>query len=234
MSYIRLFLMILWSIACISISIIIRLVTFSPSWSVAMARSIWAPGITILAGTKLVFRSSIPLNQIPSPVIVIANHTSVMDIPYLFQVLPQNLYFIGKKELKKVPFIGWYMMAMGMIFIDRTNKEKSIASIQQAADMVKKGKSVVTFPEGTRSPDGALGIFKNGTFHMAIEAKAPILPVFIHGAHTVWPATHFQIKPQTVTVSIGTPIVTEDWTLTDIMHYNRLSREAVSALSPKS
>lgn len=197
-----------------------------------MARVMWAPVINFFAGVQLKIHITNPslLKSYQGPVIVVSNHASVMDIPFLFQSIPFNLYFVGKKELKKVPFIGWYMMAMGMIFIDRGNKEKSMQSIKKAALLIRKGKSVVTFPEGTRSSDGKIGTFKNGTFHMAIEAQVPILPVYIEGAHHVWPNSKFSIKPYPVQVIIGDPIFTTEWDLGNLQEYNSLVRNAVLEL----
>jgi 1-acyl-sn-glycerol-3-phosphate acyltransferase len=227
--------MIIWSIICISTSLLVRLLTFSSKWGVAMARMMWAPFINLLAGVRLQVHLTNPslLKTYQGPVIVVSNHASVMDIPFLFQSIPFNLYFIGKKELKKVPFIGWYMMAMGMIFIDRGNKEKSMQSIKKAALLIRNGKSVVTFPEGTRSSDGQIGPFKNGTFHMAIEAKIPILPVYIEGAHHVWPNSKFSIQPYPVQIIIGEPINTDQWELGNLQQYNTLVRNAVLQLQSR-
>lgn len=235
MSYLRLFFMIIWSIICISTSLLVRLLTFSSKWGVAMARIMWAPVINFFAGVPLkVHIHNLPLlKSFEGPAIVVSNHASVMDIPFLFQSIPFNLYFVGKKELKKVPFIGWYMMAMGMIFIDRGNKEKSMQSIKKAALLIRNGKSVVTFPEGTRSSDGRIGPFKNGTLHMAVEAQVPILPVYIEGAYHVWPNSKFSIHPYPVQVVIGDPIYTNDWTIENIQQYNTLVRNSVLELQKK-
>lgn len=208
MSSIRLTGMVIWTILCITISMLVRIVTFSPHFSVAMARTIWGPVILWLAGIKLTVKG---LENIPAgkrTYVVVANHQSVIDIPILFSVIPFNVYFIAKKEIAKVPFIGWYMHLMGMIFVDRGSREKAINSMINAGKLIREGKNVMTFPEGTRSRDGKIGVFKAGTFFMAEQAGVDILPVKITGAGKIWPSGVYTITKGPVTVSIGAPIST--------------------------
>jgi 1-acyl-sn-glycerol-3-phosphate acyltransferase len=138
---------------------------------------------------------------------VVSNHQSFIDIPILFRALPINLYFVAKKEIKKMPFIGWFMMLTGMIFIDRSNRQKSYASMQLAGQKIKKGKNVLTFPEGTRSKDGIIGTFKKGSFSIAIENNIAILPVSIANAENVWNTNKMKLNPGMITVKIGEPIL---------------------------
>lgn len=208
MSAIRLTGMILWSIFSITSSIIVRFLTFSTDRGVAMARTVWSPVIVWLAGIKFTVKG---LENIPTDkrsYIVISNHESVIDIPILCYTLPFNVYFVAKKEINKVPFIGWYMHAMGMIFLDRGSREKSLQSMISASSLIRAGKSVITFPEGTRSLNGKIGAFKKGTFVMAEQAGVDILPVKITGAGKIWPSLGFTIKRGPVTVSFGKPIST--------------------------
>lgn len=173
-----------------------------------MARTVWAPVILWMAGIKLTVKG---LENIPAgkqSYIVVANHQSVIDIPILFYVLPFNVYFVAKKEIFKVPFIGWYMYMMGMIFIDRGSRDKALQSMINAGTLIRDGKSVMTFPEGTRSLDEKIGSFKAGTFVMAEKAGVDILPVKIAGAGKIWPSGGFTIKRGPVIVSFGEPIST--------------------------
>lgn len=143
-----------------------------------MARNQWAPGILWICGVRMKVYGLENLDH-TQPYVFVANHQSYLDIPYLFRATPMNLYFIAKKELKKIPFLGWYMMATGMIFIDRSNRAKSIASLEKSATLVHDGKSVLLFPEGTRSKGGYLSAFKKGPFMLASKADVPIAPVGI-------------------------------------------------------
>jgi len=208
MSSIRLTGMIIWSILCITSSVVVRFLTFSTNLGVAMARTVWAPVILWMAGIKLTVKG---LENIPTdgkPYIVVSNHQSVIDIPILFYILPFNVYFVAKKEIAKVPFIGWYMHAMGMIFLEKGGRDKALQSMISAGLLIRKGKSVMTFPEGTRSLDEKIGSFKAGTFILAEQAGVDILPVKISGAGKIWPSGSFTIKRGPVTVSFGKPIST--------------------------
>lgn len=168
----------LWSSLMITCSIVLMILTFNRRLPVAMARDQWAPGILWICGIKLKIAGAAKLDR-GRPYIFVANHRSFLDIPILFRSIPVNLYFMAKKEVKKIPFVGWYMMATGMIFVDRGNAVKSMASLDKAARMVRGGKSVLMFPEGTRSRDGHLADFKKGPFKLAQKAKVDIAPVGI-------------------------------------------------------
>jgi 1-acyl-sn-glycerol-3-phosphate acyltransferase len=138
--------------------------------------------------------------------VFVCNHLSYLDIPALFRAIPHNLHFVAKKEIKWVPFIGWYMYATGMIFVDRSNRNKAIASLDRAGKLIKKGRDVLMFPEGTRSKSGEIGEFKKGPFMLATKADIAIVPVAISGTEKVLPAGKFTISPSRVSVLIGKPM----------------------------
>jgi len=138
--------------------------------------------------------------------IFVSNHESNFDIPALFSAIPEALFFIAKKELQKVPFMGWYMWAVGMIFIDRGNREKSKKSMIKAGEQIKRGKNVMSFPEGTRSRTGKVETFKKGSFLLSRSTGIPIIPVSVKGAAECIPAGKFEIHPGTIHVHIGRPI----------------------------
>lgn len=206
-SFIRITFMTMYTIFAISSAIVYRLFSGSPKTPVWWAHSWWAPGTLWLAGVKLEVEG---LEQIDfsKPYVFVSNHQSFIDIPCVVKALPTRLHFVGKKELKKFPFIGQYMVAMGMIFIDRSNVNRAIESLKQAGKLVKNGKSVIAFPEGTRTKDGSVGPFKKGTFLLAAEAGVQIVPIRIEGARKVWPAERVYISPGKIRVSIGKPIDT--------------------------
>ena len=170
-----------------------------------MARKMHGPCILWASGIKLVVngKDNFPHDK---PFIFASNHQSHLDIPTLFTSIPVNLHFIAKKELKWVPFIGWFLAATGMIFIDRSNKMKAIQSLDKAGQIIAKGKNVIVFPEGTRMVDGNIGAFKKGSFMLAQKAGVSIVPVAIDGTEKVLPPNTLVLKPHKVTVSIGQPI----------------------------
>jgi len=182
---------------------------------------VWSNVIFLVCGVKLKIKY-VERCRGKGMGIFVANHSSHMDIPAMFLASPVPLYFIAKKELSKVPFMGWYMRLVGMIFIDRSDKDKAYQSIAKAGELIKKGRTVMTFPEGTRSKDGKLGSFKRGSFILAKEAKIPIFPVGIKGSYEIIQPGKFKIKSGTIEVIFGEAIFPET--------YANLSVEELAAL----
>ena len=135
-----------------------------------VAKNIWSRSLCAFVFSKVSLFNKQRLQSIKNEsVMYCANHQSMYDIPALFIALDKPIHFIAKKELKKIPFIGWYVTAAGMIFIDRTNREKAMQSMKKAGTLIKNGRNVITFPEGTRSSDGKLNLFKRGSLSGEIE-----------------------------------------------------------------
>jgi len=145
------------------------------------------------------------------PAIYISNHTSLLDIPILFAAINRPLFYVAKMELKRIPFLGQYMQAMGMIFIDRSNRDKAMMSMRTAIQDIENGKSIVVFPEGTRSKTGELQLFKRGAFVIASEGKIPIVPVVIHGGARALKSGSFALRPTQVTIEICQTIESENF-----------------------
>ncbi|MCR9141243.1 MAG: 1-acyl-sn-glycerol-3-phosphate acyltransferase [bacterium] len=146
------------------------------------------------------------------PVIFISNHQSMVDIIVFFSVLRVPFAWMAKASLFKIPLFGWGMAAAGYIPVERDDRRKALDSLYGAADMVKAGRSVVIFPEGTRGfPDGSMRQFKKGGFILAKRAEVVIQPITIHGASAVMPpkqrGTRIQrISPGKVQMMIHPPI----------------------------
>ena len=98
------------------------------------------------------------------------------------------------------------MRSAGYIEIDRNNREKALQSIDEAALRIWRGKSIMTFPEGTRSRDGEIKSFKQGTFYLAIKSGVPIVPVSIIGSGQIMPKRSLRISPGQIKLVIGEPI----------------------------
>ena len=136
----------------------------------------------------------------------VSNHESLMDIPAIFLVCPNYLFFIAKMELRKTPFVGWLGRSVGMIFIDRKDPERARATIKDAGRQIKNGKNIISFAEGTRSKDGTIGRFKKGSFLIALQSNIDIIPVRIEGAREVLPSGSFRIRPGHIHVHFGEKI----------------------------
>lgn len=165
---------------------------------------------TKLAGINLVVRGKEHLWS-HQPAVYIFNHQSNVDMLIMAKLLRGNVVGVAKQELKYTP-IGPIMMAAGVIFLDRKNREKAIESLKPAVEALKNGKSLGIAPEGTRSYDYNLGKFKKGAFHIAMQAKVPIVPVIIKNAHDAMPRGTNMVNPSMVEVVVLPPVQTAKWT----------------------
>lgn len=192
-----------------------------------IASSIWSYLILKISGVTLVIEGSPPRDN--KARIYVCNHESNMDIPCLFLAIPEAVFFIAKKELQKIPFMGWYMTAVGMIFIDRRDRSKSMESMKKAGQEIKKGKSVLSFPEGTRSKTGEMGIFKRGSFILGVENDIEIIPISLEGTGKIIPTGKFEINGGKVIVNFGTPLDSKTWK-GKVDLYAQYTRDVVKAL----
>ena len=137
-----------------------------------------------------------------------SNHVSMFDIIALTSIIPVKFGWIAKKELFKIPIMGWHMKANNYISVDRSNTRDAVKSLSEAAEQVKNGKRVVIFPEGTRSEDGELQPFKKGLFHICAKTGVPVLPIYIEGTHNILKMHSLHIHPGKVKIIIGSEIHT--------------------------
>lgn len=113
-----------------------------------------------------------------APAILMASHKSNLDIVVYGGLYPKRAVVIGKKEISKIPVFGWFFRATGNILLDRKDLPGAIASISAAAARVREEKiSVWVFPEGHRNGSPTLLPFKKGSFHLALAAQVPIVPI---------------------------------------------------------
>ena len=146
--------------------------------------------------------------------IVMANHQSGLDIPLIFLTLPLQIRMMAKKELFRIPIFGWALSLGGYIKIDRSDRERAIASMDAAAErIIQEHISVVIFPEGTRSPDGELQEFKKGGFMFALQTGLPVLPLTIRGTHKLAPKKTLAIKPGSVALQIHEAVKTSRYSV---------------------
>lgn len=166
-----------------------------------------------LAGVTLIVmgREKIPVG---SAVVFMPNHQSNCDPPAVAVVLPPVL-IMAKREFFRVPIMGTGMRMRGFIPVDRSNRERAYAAVEEAVASLKAGHSFLVFPEGTRSKTGRLQTFKKGVFVMAIKAGVPIVPISVSGANKVMRRGAFRIHPGPVRITIHDPIPTAGCTITD-------------------
>jgi 1-acyl-sn-glycerol-3-phosphate acyltransferase len=200
-----------------------------PRLPLRMAAWYWAPLLFLGAGARLRVEGAERVDW-SRPQVLVANHASMMDIPALFRAVPVPLRFVLKREIARVPFVGWYARLMGMAFIDRGNARDAKRRLADAAERLRGAATFAAFPEGTRSKDGTVGAFKGGALQLAIEAGVPVLPVAIQGAGRVLPPTGFSVRPGEIVVRFGDPIETTGLAPQDRNALARRAREAVIEL----
>lgn len=142
----------------------------------------------------------------------VGNHQSFVDIPVFVNVFPRTVGFVAKKELATLPIITFWMKAIGCVFIDRENPREGIKSILEGAKNLKEGRSMVIFPEGTRSKSSNMAEFKKGTLKMAQKSGSPIVPVTLDGTYKAYEYDGNKIKNGDVKVIIHKPIYINELT----------------------
>jgi 1-acyl-sn-glycerol-3-phosphate acyltransferase len=163
-----------------------------------------------------------------SPTIYMSNHQSAFDIFVLLDKLRVNFKFILKQELMSIPILGFAMRRTGYIAIDRRDPRKAVVSMNEAARKIKGGASVLVFPEGTRSPDGKLGPYKKGGFHLAFKAGCDIIPVTIVDSYRIMPKGSLRINRGRIVMVMGKPISMKGRKKTDMEILMREVGEAMN------
>jgi 1-acyl-sn-glycerol-3-phosphate acyltransferase len=164
----------------------------------------WSRGLLRLAHVKVAVSG---LEHVPAgPAVYAANHASALDILVVFGHLPVDFRIVYKRSLSLLPLIGWAIWLGGHVPIDRRNAFRARRSLDLAARRIRGGTSVVVFPEGTRSPDGAVRRFKRGSFSLAIDAGVPVVPVSLVGVKSVVPKGFASIRPGRLQVVLAAPV----------------------------
>ncbi len=180
----------------------------------------WCRAILRAAGVRLRLHNAHHMRH-DEPRIYVVNHVSWFDIFALASLLP-HYKFVAKAELFRIPIFGRAAKAAGMISIERDNRKSAFASYDQAAAQIRRGASVVVFPEGTRGSSYALRPFKKGPFVLAVAAQVPLVPCIVHGTIPVQPKGSFRVRSGDVDIHFLEPIATTGMTYED---RDRLARE---------
>jgi 1-acyl-sn-glycerol-3-phosphate acyltransferase len=156
------------------------------------------------------------------------NHLSFLDGPMMVMVIPQNVRVIVKKSVFATPVLGWAMLHVGCVPVDRKGVSGGKKSIEKAARLMKeRGYSFMIYPEGTRSLDGKLQRFRRGGFFLAIAGGAPIVPVTIRGTFELMPKGRFGAKRGTVSVVFHPPVPVDGYSVGDMEGLIEKVREAI-------
>jgi 1-acyl-sn-glycerol-3-phosphate acyltransferase len=185
---------------------IVALFRSTSPWIDRLAR-LWGKSLVKAAGIDL---HTEDLHRIdPSKrYILVANHYSYLDIPCILAAVPQPIRFMAKKSLFSIPIFGWAISRAGFIPIDRKNRRTAVKSFDLAADRIRKGNTIVIFPEEGRTRERTMKPFQRGAFLLALKAEKTIVPIAIDSTYDIFPAGRWSVTPGKVTLRVGTPIET--------------------------
>ncbi len=148
--------------------------------------------------------------------IYLSNHTSYLDIPGVCLTVPKQIRPLAKKELLKIPVLGW-IIDHASVIVDRSSNESRRKSMEHLKDVLRRGISILIFPEGTQNrTTEPLQPFYDGAFRIAIEMQQPILPMVILNAGKLMPPKRMHIEPGTITIKIRPEISTAGLTNADL------------------
>ncbi len=164
--------------------------------------------------------------------IFMSNHVSNLDPPVTIPLLPGRSSVLLKKELMNIPILGRAMRMAKFVPVERgSRRDTAQATVAAAGDALRSGLHILVYPEGTRSPDGRLSTFKKGPFFLALETKAPIIPVVVSGTQTMMRKGSSAITPGLARIQLLAPIEPADYaTRDDLM---QAVRNAIAGALPQ-
>ena len=211
-----------------TLSLLVSLVDRKGNVQHRIAR-VWARALVWASGSKLEVSGA--ENLLRHPVAVYAsNHTSYMDTPVIFAALPFQFRILARKELWRIPFIGWYLGRSGQIGIDTANPRATVSSLGAGAKALRSGMPLFVFPEGGRTSDGALRPFLSGAAYLAIRAQVPLVPIALDGVYDLLPMHTRHFYPRELALVAGAPIETKGMTLRQADELTGQLRTAIEEL----
>jgi 1-acyl-sn-glycerol-3-phosphate acyltransferase len=138
--------------------------------------------------------------------VYVSNHASLFDIPVIAAGVPDKVRIIYKKELERIPVFGWGLKAGAYIAINRQRGVEAMQALDEAAERIRTGTSVILYAEGTRTLTGSLQPFKRGAFNLALRAGVPVIPLTINGTFHILPKHSISVRPGTVHLILDAPI----------------------------
>jgi len=197
-------------------------------WFLRFARG-WARSVLAVAGISVRALHAERAERDRS-VVVVANHESFCDILVLLATLPMQVRFLAKRSVFRVPVLGWSIAAAGFVPVDRGDRARGAATVEAALRRLQGGRSLVIFPEETRTGNGELLPFKRGAAHLAIKSGLPLLPIGLAGTFRVLSRSSWQITPGAVVVSVGNPIGVAGRSLRERDAVTGRARDEIAAL----
>lgn len=178
---------------------------------------LWMNRVLTLSGVKVTVEGAEHFP--PSPAVYVCNHQSMLDIPVLLTHLGRPRAMMAKASIGRVPLLRGWMDLFDCLYVKRDDPQSARACYEDSIRMVRAGKDICIFPEGTRSKDGGIGAFKSGSFRIAGITGAPIVPLYISGTRRLLEGHGGWVHSGSVVLKLFAPIPTKG-----------LSREELKAL----
>lgn len=197
-------------------------------WFLHFARG-WARTILFFSGVRVRVLHAERLRS-ATGLVIVSNHESYADILVLLANLPLPVRLLAKRSIFRVPVLGWSIHAAGFVPVDRGVRSRGAATVEAALKLLKRGHSIVIFPEETRTRDGELLPFKAGAALLALRSGFPLLPMAIAGTRRVLPRGTLDMSPGRVALAIGEPIAVAGRSARDRDEVTRQARQAIGDL----
>lgn len=208
----------LWVWFAIGVLLVLWLPVMGVAWLVDRDPALYNAGFTLrIVGRLLTYVNPFwdihlegPFPEDPrNPYVVVGNHFSQADPPIIARV-PWEMKWVAKKALFDLPVAGWLLRMSGDISVDRTDKRSRARVLETARSYLERKCSVMFFPEGTRSRDGRVHRFSDGSFRLAIKQGVPVLPIAIDGTHEALPkhSIWFNLDVEQIRVKVLPPVQT--------------------------
>ena len=183
-----------------------------------------------LAGIRLTVRGR---ENIPEEggVLFVPNHRSYFDFVTTVSVICP-LYNIGKKELAYPPIVGWWIWLMGTLFLDRSSPKAGLQVIREATELVKQGKRVLIYPEGTRNKGTMEELlpFHEGSLKISAWSGCKVVPVALLNTRDIYEAHRPFVRSTEVTMVFGTPIDPASLAPEDRKHLGAYVRKVITEM----
>ena len=152
-----------------------------------------------------------------TPAVFVANHRSFLDTPAAYLSIPTRFKPLGKIEMQRVPFFGWFYPKV-VVVVNRNSLESRRKSLLAMKELLANGTSVFIFPEGSMNRKGeGLTAFYEGAFHLAVEMQVPVVPMVIRNTQKLLPAYETNVFPGKVLVQFLSPVDTRNMSKSDIV-----------------
>lgn len=175
-------------------------------WAGYYPPAVWSRVMCWLTFVRVTVRGRENIDPATSYVFV-ANHQGAYDIFTIYGWLGHNFRWMMKKELRKIPLVGYACEKSRQVYVDNSSPARVKATMQKAEALLKGGMSVVVFPEGARTWDGHIRPFKRGAYALAMEFNLPVAPLTIDGAFKVMPRFAKLPRPGHITLTIHPPVM---------------------------